>query len=77
MRGSDAVIMLMYGCPHRFELDTFGVVAPWISALRVRRTQIDVDQWVGDHFNQADLQEAMEGMLRVRTGAACTPARFV
>ena len=59
----------MYGCPHRFELDTLGVVAPWIAVLRVRRTQIDVDQ--------ADLQEAMEGMLRVRTGAACTRASSV
>ena len=59
----------MYGCPHRFELDTLGVVAPWIAVLRVRRTQIDVDQ--------ADLQEAMEGMLRVRTGAGHTVARSV
>ena len=60
--------MLMYGCSHRFELDIFGVVVPWISALRVRRTQV---------VDQADLQEAMEGMLRVRAGATCTPARSV
>ena len=45
-----------------------GVVAPWISALRVRRTQV---------VDEANLQGAMEGMLRVRAGAACTPARSV
>ena len=45
-----------------------GVVAPWISLLRVRRTQV---------VDKADVQEAMEGMLRVRTGAVCTPARSV
>ena len=44
------------------------MVALWISALRVRRTQV---------VDEANLQGAMEGMLRVRAGAACTPARSV
>ena len=52
----------MHGCPHGFALlNTVAVAAPWIAALRARRTQID----------EGDLQDAMENMLHVRTGAAC------
>jgi hypothetical protein len=66
--------MLMYGCPHQFELDTIGVAAPWISALRVRRTHVvdtdtDTTNSDSDSACDADATAACQRSDQAKLGA--------